>query len=98
MGRMQRTWRSIMRTSAALLFKCKRTERRAPDGFAIRNLTTLMKITRSPRRVILGMTLSAFAALFVSCSVAQAAPPAGYTLVWSDEFEGTALDSTYWNH
>lgn len=27
---------------------------------------------------------------------AQAAPPAGYQLVWSDEFSGTSLDTTHW--
>lgn len=26
------------------------------------------------------------------------APPAGYTLAWSDEFDGTALDTSRWNY
>lgn len=29
--------------------------------------------------------------------MAQAAPPAGYYLVWSDEFNGSSLDATKWN-
>ena len=27
----------------------------------------------------------------------HATPPSGYSLVWSDEFSGTALDTDYWN-
>lgn len=30
------------------------------------------------------------------CFAAQAAPPAGYKLAWSDEFDGPALDSSKW--
>jgi autotransporter-associated beta strand protein len=36
------------------------------------------------------------ALLFTSLS--QAAPPAGYYLVWSDEFSGSALDPSKWGH
>lgn len=57
-----------------------------------------MKTARSPHRAILGMALPAIGILSLSAPRAQAAPPAGYTLVWSDEFDGTALDSRYWNH
>lgn len=41
--------------------------------------------------------------VFISASVvaiqtlASATPPPGYTLVWSDEFVGSALDTNYWN-
>lgn len=44
------------------------------------------------------MALSALGILSVSFPVAHAAPPAGYTLVWADEFDGTALDFSHWNH
>ncbi len=44
------------------------------------------------------MALSVLASLSVTAPRAQAAPPPGYTLVWSDEFDGTALDVRYWNH
>src|SRR3954462_8527537 len=87
-----------MRTTDALLFHCTKTERRPSDGFAIRNPTPLMKIARSPHRAILGMALSALGVLSVSFPVAHAAPPAGYTLVWADQFDGTTLDSSHWNH
>lgn len=37
--------------------------------------------------------------LFLSCTGALfAEPPAGYTLTWSDEFEGEKLDLTKWNY
>jgi beta-glucanase (GH16 family) len=57
-----------------------------------------MKIARSPRRVILGMTLSVVTSLLVSSPRLHAAPPPGYTLVWSDEFDSSTLDYRYWNH
>ena len=37
------------------------------------------------------------AALIASRPLASATPPAGYSLVWSDEFTGSALDTNYWN-
>ncbi len=39
--------------------------------------------------------------VFLGCSVAErapAAPPAGYYLVWGDEFNGTSLDTTKWDY
>ncbi|WP_162525259.1 family 16 glycosylhydrolase [Rariglobus hedericola] len=44
------------------------------------------------------MALSALGSLLVSAPRAHAAPPPGYTLVWSDEFDGSTLDPQYWNH
>lgn len=32
------------------------------------------------------------------CTHANAAPPAGYYLVWADEFSGSSLDTTKWNY
>jgi beta-glucanase (GH16 family) len=57
-----------------------------------------MKNTRSPRRAVLAAALSATIGLSFLIQRAEAAPPAGYTLVWADEFNGTALDTQYWNH
>jgi beta-glucanase (GH16 family) len=39
-----------------------------------------------------------FAALLVSATAALAAPPAGYGLLWSDEFDGTSLDTSMWTN
>ena len=36
--------------------------------------------------------------LLLLLSTTFAAPPAGYTLVWSDEFEGPALDTNVWSY
>lgn len=38
------------------------------------------------------------AALFLSATAAMAAPPAGYGLLWSDEFDGTSLDTSLWTN
>lgn len=37
------------------------------------------------------------AALLIS-AIAPAAPPDGYRLIWSDEFDGEKLDETKWSH
>jgi beta-glucanase (GH16 family) len=37
-------------------------------------------------------------AAFGAVTYGQASPPAGYTLVWSDEFSGTSLDTTHWSY
>jgi beta-glucanase (GH16 family) len=39
-----------------------------------------------------------FPVLLISAASISAAPPAGYGLLWSDEFNGTALDSTLWTN
>lgn len=57
-----------------------------------------MKNARLPRRAVLATALSVVAGLLFCIRPVEAAPPAGYTLVWSDEFNGTALDTQYWNH
>lgn len=57
-----------------------------------------MKPARSLRRAVSRTVLCIIACLSLRGPVAQAAPPAGYTLVWEDEFNGTALDPRYWNH
>lgn len=36
--------------------------------------------------------------LLTLAGVVHATPPAGYYLVWSDEFAGTSLDTTKWNY
>jgi beta-glucanase (GH16 family) len=41
---------------------------------------------------------SSLCALVFLASPAFADPPAGYSLVWSDEFEGPALDTTIWTN
>src|SRR5262245_3602066 len=48
-------------------------------------------------------TLSSIAVLCILASQpivppAEAAPPPGYTLIWSDEFTGTAMDTTKWGY
>jgi len=40
--------------------------------------------------------IAAIAIAATHISAAQAAPPAGYALTWSDEFNGSSLDSTKW--
>lgn len=40
--------------------------------------------------------VAAAAALVLAAVSVRAAPPAGYTLVWADEFTGTAVDTTHW--
>ena len=47
-----------------------------------------MKMTR---------TLLPLAFLLAACA-ATAAPPAGYKLAWSDDFDGTALDTNRWDY
>lgn len=47
-------------------------------------------------RVLVALVL--FAANLLEISVAQAAPPSGYYLVWSDEFSGSSLDTTKWDY
>lgn len=37
-------------------------------------------------------------AILLFGQIAKAAPPAGYYLVWSDEFNGTSLDTTKWDY
>ncbi len=37
-------------------------------------------------------------AIIAFFSPVQATPPAGYTQVWADEFNGTALDTTHWTY
>lgn len=44
------------------------------------------------------MALSVASVLSVVIHPIHAAPPVGYTLVWSDEFDGSVLDASYWNH
>lgn len=53
-----------------------------------------MKETIRAKKLKLVFSLLAGAALFAF--TATAAPPAGYTLNWSDEFNGTAIDTTKW--
>ena len=36
--------------------------------------------------------------LLLSCIQSYGAPPHGYVLDWSDEFDGTSLDTNKWNH
>jgi len=36
--------------------------------------------------------------ILLSAPSALAAPPAGYTQVWADEFDGASLDTTHWSH
>ena len=36
--------------------------------------------------------------LLLSAIQSHAAPPSGYVLDWSDEFDGSSLDTTKWNH
>lgn len=43
------------------------------------------------------LVVPAMAALPPLAAPAQAAPPAGYNLVWQDEFNGTSVDTTKWN-
>ena len=55
------------------------------------------------RLLIRVLALSCIAECFILCPSpkvrpASAAPPPGYVLVWSDEFNGTALDLTKWGH
>ena len=50
-----------------------------------------------PTLRVLALVAAMLAALTVTPPLARATPPAGYTLVWSDEFSGTALDTNYWN-
>jgi|WetSurMetagenome_2_1015567.scaffolds.fasta_scaffold00045_7 beta-glucanase (GH16 family) len=38
------------------------------------------------------------AVLFLAATSVLAAPPAGYNLVWSDEFDGTSLDANNWTN
>ena len=40
--------------------------------------------------------MSGIAAWLAALAPTQATPPAGYTLVWGDDFNGTALDTTHW--
>jgi beta-glucanase (GH16 family) len=39
-----------------------------------------------------------FSALLIFAASISAAPPTGYGLLWSDEFNGTALDNTLWTN
>ncbi len=49
---------------------------------------------------------NSFICIFIGCLVAglqagfplQATPPSGYTLVWSDEFNDSSLDTTHWTY
>ncbi|UKS24791.1 family 16 glycosylhydrolase [Paenibacillus sp. HWE-109] len=43
-------------------------------------------------------TLAAIAISAAAADEAKAAPPAGYNLVWQDEFNGTSLDEQEWNY
>src|SRR5215469_15327122 len=42
--------------------------------------------------------LFALCCAFFFWAVAVAAPPPGYYLVWSDEFNGSSLDTTKWGY
>lgn len=52
-------------------------------------------------RIFLARLILAFAAVSLFIPKSLAAPPAGYNLIWSDEFNGTvgsAPNSSYWNY
>jgi beta-glucanase (GH16 family) len=51
---------------------------------------------RLPFRVLTFVALI-FTGLMVTQQTARGTPPAGYSLVWSDEFTGTTIDTNYWN-
>src|SRR5882724_8432926 len=54
------------------------------------------KIMRPSLRA-LALFVFILAALIANRPLARASPPPGYTLVWSDAFTGSALDTNYWN-
>src|SRR6185436_120054 len=49
-------------------------------------------------RLKLGWLLLLFGALLLANISSHGAPPPGYVLDWSDEFDGSALDTNKWNH
>ncbi len=50
------------------------------------------------KRIVLAVVLAA-SPLVIPAAPALAAPPSSlYTLVWSDEFDGTTVDTTKWHH
>jgi beta-glucanase (GH16 family) len=44
------------------------------------------------------LSVLAVAACAETFTIASASPPAGYQLVWSDEFDGASLDTNRWNY
>ncbi|MCM3747011.1 family 16 glycosylhydrolase [Paenibacillus pasadenensis] len=50
------------------------------------------------KTIVLGIGIAAAIGLSAAADEAQAAPPAGYSLVWSDEFEGTSLNEDEWGY
>ena len=60
-------------------------------GLIYSHLTMCREKTLRPLLLLIGSLL-----LFIVQS--DAAPPAGYVLVWSDEFEGTFLNTNKWEH
>jgi len=47
---------------------------------------------------LLALILTTHGGLVATACGAAEAPPVGYQLVWSDEFDGTALDMSKWSH
>ncbi len=70
--------------------------------WALSNNTTYgkdKKMTRMTRHVIAcGLAVAFCCILELTGSSARAAPPAGYSLTWSDEFSGTALNWDNWQY
>ncbi|MDB6029164.1 MAG: hypothetical protein JWM68_5387 [Verrucomicrobiales bacterium] len=52
----------------------------------------------NPSCTKLGQMFSLIGSLLLFVIQSQGAPPPGYVLDWSDEFEGSSLDTNKWNH
>ena len=54
-----------------------------------------MNTPQTGKRRFIALALAVFALAFATLN-SSATPPTGYTQVWADEFNGTALDTTHW--
>ena len=57
----------------------------------------MRRLTLLPARCI-SVTFVLSIACVLTPTILLAAPPAGYYLVWGDEFNGTSLDTTHWEY
>ena len=57
-----------------------------------------IKFFRCPLSAIERIGLAVMLIVLALFSTAHAAPPAGYYLIWSDEFNGASLDTAKWNY